>query len=108
MCSQCGAVLVLRHRKRDGEPFIACSGFPKCRFAADFHPVLARLSKRITELERELRSERERWPATPGRPSGDVDRMLKQLIRIAHPDMNDGHPVAEKLTKELNRMRSEL
>lgn len=30
-CPECGCQLIQRHNKK-GEPFIACTGFPKCRY----------------------------------------------------------------------------
>lgn len=38
ICPQCGQRLVERKRRSDGKPFWGCSGFPKCRFAADNPP----------------------------------------------------------------------
>ena len=35
VCPRCGADLVERQRKSDGHTFIACSAFPKCRYARD-------------------------------------------------------------------------
>ena len=31
-CPRCGAALVLRHNRQTGEPVLACSRFPQCRF----------------------------------------------------------------------------
>ncbi len=32
-CPRCGEALVARKRKKDGNEFVGCSGFPKCRYA---------------------------------------------------------------------------
>jgi hypothetical protein len=34
-CPRCGKQLVARKRKKDGQAFIGCSGFPNCRFVKD-------------------------------------------------------------------------
>lgn len=31
-CPRCGRQLVKRERRRDGRPFLGCSGFPRCRY----------------------------------------------------------------------------
>jgi ssDNA-binding Zn-finger/Zn-ribbon topoisomerase 1 len=49
-CPRCGELLVRRTRKRDGNPFLSCSGFPDCKFAEGFDPQVNRLADEITKL----------------------------------------------------------
>jgi hypothetical protein len=34
-CPRCSAPLVRRRRRRDGRPFIGCSGYPRCKYTRD-------------------------------------------------------------------------
>lgn len=38
ICPKCGKRLVQRNRRSDSKPFWGCTGFPKCKFAADNPP----------------------------------------------------------------------
>jgi hypothetical protein len=42
-CPRCGRQLVRRRRRRDGRPFLGCSGYPGCRFIRDAGPPVSTL-----------------------------------------------------------------
>lgn len=33
-CAECGAVLLIKHRRADQEPFWGCSNYPGCKYSA--------------------------------------------------------------------------
>jgi len=35
-CKECGSPMVIKHARRSGKEFLACSAYPKCKNAADF------------------------------------------------------------------------
>ena len=46
-CPLCGKPLTLRSRKSDGEPFMACRGFPRCNFTEAFDLNVGRIEHDI-------------------------------------------------------------
>lgn len=102
--------MALRTRRLDGGPFMSCSGFPNCRFAESYYEALdeAMADWHQRESRRERREpRRERTTVPPDFLA--VDRGLRRLIAIVHPDKNPREgTLAHLLTVEVNRMREEL
>lgn len=81
-CPSCGAGLRVRQRRRDGHQFVACSGYPDCRFTSDLIP-----------------------PSDPFRD--EVSDALRRLIGRWHPDRVQTVS-AHEVTCELNALRDWL
>jgi len=110
ICPHCKKWLVVRHRRNDNQPFVSCSGYPDCRFAANYdeqlqkiHSHISQLQQTIGELRRQLRSQQPRShePASRGRD----DPLFKQLLFTCHPDKWGNNPIAEELTKLIVSLR---
>lgn len=113
-CPKCGAALVRRTRRRDGNPFLSCSGYPACSFAEDYDPhlneiadELEQLKARVRVLERQARGQSA--PRTSSASGIDISRALRDVIAAAHPDRWPGSPeLAHLVAAQLNALRSKL
>ena len=86
-CPVCGKRMVLRTRRKDGNPFAACSGYPRCNFAGDLAEDPAGYV--APDLE---------W----------LEDELKSMILAFHPDLNSEGLDANSVVARLNVMRSML
>lgn len=100
-CPRCGSEIVVRRRRADGERFVSCVDYPRCRWAGDYDARLDELADEIKHLRREARS-----------GAGlDADRELRRLITLAHPDRWHGRPATElahEITIALVALRERL
>ncbi len=75
-CPDCGRAVYKRRRRRDGEPFLGCSGYPSCRWACDYDARVQALAEQVAELQAQ----------------GHVDshgvsaRDIRKVLTWAHPD----------------------
>jgi hypothetical protein len=95
--------------RRDHSPFIGCVGYPQCRYTAPYDEAIQQLAERLARHESGLL-----WrPHTPHLPAdyvarSSVDRALRHLAAVAHPDRWQGHAVAEELTKLVLDLREQV
>ena len=100
-CPRCGSELVVRRRRADEARFVSCSAYPECRWAGDYDGRLHELMAEIDELRRQHRAS----------PHVDLDRELRALIKIAHPDKwqtADAKRLGHELTVALVALRERL
>lgn len=106
-CPKCTRPLVRRTRRRDGNPFLSCSGYPRCDFAEDYDSKLNDLVGEVDELRREVSALRHQ--VVRGGPRAEVDRELRGVITFAHPDRwPDAQDLAHGVTSRLNALREKL
>ncbi len=104
-CPECSAELVIRSNRNDGSRFIACAGFPKCRFSEALDDALEACAARIAALEGELRAERD---STLMMPANAVAKSLRELIALSHPDKWPGNPLAHEVCSRLTDLRARV
>lgn len=90
-CPACGAAVVVRRRLADGETFLACAGYPRCRWTGAHHELEAAIAREVLALRADvdqLRAENEQLRVRPLRAVAvvDVARELRDVIAYAHPD----------------------
>jgi ssDNA-binding Zn-finger/Zn-ribbon topoisomerase 1 len=104
-CPLCSSPLRLRANRRDGDLFVGCSGFPRCRFAEPFDAMTHALAERIVDLEDRLDRA---LVAQPSSPSDVIEKALRSLIVFAHPDRWPDNPLAHEITVRLTALRDEV
>src|SRR5437870_1593916 len=122
-CPHCGAPLVLRQNRQTGVLFTGCSAYPSCAFAEPHDPRVQTLSTGVvravqalatqvvqvqTEAQRQVaqaQAEAQRQVATE---RATLDRTVRQLIALAHPDRWPETPLAHELTVALVALRATL
>jgi hypothetical protein len=108
-CPECGAGLRVRSRHADGERFVSCGDYPRCRWAESIDARSQRLAERVAELEDELADAYltigETKNAKAAAPISVVDRELKALVFRWHPDRHPKPVDSTTLVAELNRVR---
>jgi ssDNA-binding Zn-finger/Zn-ribbon topoisomerase 1 len=108
-CPDCGGQLRVRTRRSDGEPFLSCSRFPRCRCAMSYVEGLAEVHAELSALRLEVRSlkAREVVPAPPG--GEEAIRTLRDLLVRFHPDKRGATvatlEVAQAVGEAFNRLR---
>ena len=110
-CPECGYRLALRHSSRDGQPFLGCTQYPRCRFSARFDDTLQDLADRLARAEAEIEFlRRQRHPVQAADMVGRhvIDRELRRLAAACHPDRWSGSPVAEEATKQVLDLRQRV
>jgi ssDNA-binding Zn-finger/Zn-ribbon topoisomerase 1 len=97
-CPLCRGLLRLRHR-RDGQgSFLGCSQYPTCRFTAEYEPILNDLARRLHAAEARAH--------VPALFSDSLDRALRNLLGLIHPDRWKDHPLATELAKAVVDLRA--
>ena len=120
-CPHCGAPLVLRQNRQTGALFTGCSAYPGCAFTEPHDARVQALSTGLvqavqtlatqvvqaqarrlvaetqTETQRQLAAER-----------ATLERTVRQLIALAHPDRWPDTPLAHDLTVALVALRKML
>lgn len=104
----------LRHRKADGEPFLGCEYFPRCRFVADYDEILQGATQSLRRTIDVQRTHIDRMiskiaalqpPESPSSPSDSLP--LKTVLALCHPDKWGDHPIATEMTKQLLALRDQ-
>src|SRR5438445_7828571 len=120
-CPHCGAPLVLRQNRQTGALFTGCSAYPGCAFTEPHDARVQALSTGLvqavqtlatqvvqaqarrlvaetqTETQRQLAAER-----------ATLERTVRQLIALAHPDRWPDTPLAHEITVALVALRATL
>lgn len=111
-CPCCRAPLMLRQNRQTGALFTGCSAYPRCAFTDPHDPRVQTLSTCVvqavqtlatqvvqvqTEARRQVAAER-----------ATLDRTVRQLIALAHPDRWPDTSLAYELTVALVALRETL
>src|SRR6266446_8258707 len=122
-CPHCGAPLVLRQNRQTGALFTGCSAYPGCAFSEPHDPRVQTLSTGViqavhvlatqvaqvhTEAQRQLAQAQAdaQWQVAAERAT--LERTVRQLIALAHPDRWPDTPLAHELTVALVALRATL
>ena len=107
-CPCCGAPLVLRQNRQTATLFTGCSAYPGCAFAEPHDPRVQTL--RLSNAGgRQVHAEARRQVAHAQADAqrhvaaerATLDRTVRQLIALAHPDRWPDTPLAHELTVAL-------
>ena len=111
-CPCCRAPLVLRQNRRTGALFTGCSAYPGCAFCEPYDPRVQRLSTGVVEAVRTLASQVAQVQAEARQhvaaERATLERTVRQLIALAHPDRWPDTPLAHELTVALVALRETL
>lgn len=122
-CPRCGAPLVLRQNRQTGARFTGCSAYPGCAFAEPHDPRVQALSTavvqavqtlatQVAQMQTEVQRQRAHLQAEVQRQvaaeRATLDRTVRQLIALAHPDRWPETPLAHELTVALVALRETL
>ena len=112
-CPHCGAPLVLRQNRQTGVLFTGCSAYPGCGFAEPHDPRVQTLSAGVVQAVhtlatqvRQVQTEARRQVAQAQADAqrqvaverAILERTVRQLIALAHPDRWPDTPLAHELT----------
>ena len=107
-CPECHERVAVRHRRRDGEPFVGCTGYPLCKWAAPYDAAVQAVAHELAEAQQALEDKH-----TDDTPRARVTaKDLRQLLAWSHPDKHGGadipaHEVAVRVGELLDRVKSE-
>jgi ssDNA-binding Zn-finger/Zn-ribbon topoisomerase 1 len=106
-CPDCDSPLRVRTNRSDGTAFIGCTTFPACRFT---QPLLPALAHRVRQLQDELDDQRALGVVGVDRDLAlrDLDRALRDLAALAHPDRWPDNELAHEVTVRLLALRDAL
>ena len=122
-CPHCGAPLVLRQNRQTGALFTGCSAYPGCAFTEPHDSRVQTLSTGLVQAVQTLATqvgqaqvEARRQVAEAQAESqrqlaaerATLDRTVRQLIALAHPDRWPDTPLAHELTVALVALRKTL
>ena len=111
-CPCCGAPLVLRQNRQRATLFTGCSAYPSCTFAEPHDPRVQTLATQVVEVHAEARRQVAHARADAQRhmaaERATLDRTVRQLIALAHPDRWPDTPLAHELTVALVALRKTL
>ena len=111
-CPCCGAPLVLRQNRQTAALFTGCSAYPSCAFAEPHDPRVQALATQVVEVHAEARRQVAHAQADAQRhlvaERATLDRTVRQLIALAHPDRWPDTPLAHELTVALVALRQTL
>ena len=122
-CPRCGAPLVLRQNRHTSELFTGCSGYPGCGFTEPHDPRVQTLSTGVaravhalatqvaqvqTEAQRQVALALAETQRQVAAERATLDRTVRQLIALAHPDRWPDNPLAHELTVALVALRETL
>ena len=122
-CPYCGAPLVLRQNRQTAALFTGCSAYPGCAFAEPHDPRVQALSvgvahavqtlaTQVAQVQTEARRQVAHAQADAQRhlaaERAILDRTVRQLIALAHPDRWPDTPLAHELTVALVALRQTL
>jgi Topoisomerase DNA binding C4 zinc finger len=122
-CPRCGAPLVLRQNRQTDVLFTGCSAYPGCAFTEPHDPRVQTLSTgvvqavhtlalQVAQAQTEARQQVTQAQADAQRhvaaERATLDRTVRQLIALAHPDRWPDTPLAHELTVALVALRDTL
>ena len=111
-CPHCGAPLVLRQNRRTGALFTGCSAYPGCAFTEPHDARVQTLSTGLVQAVQTLATQVVQVQAATQRQRAaeraTLDRTVRQLIALAHPDRWPDTPLAHELTVALVALRQTL
>jgi GAF domain-containing protein len=118
-CPHCGAPLVLRQNRQTGALFTGCSAYPSCAFtephdarvqtlSTGLVQAVQRLATQVVQAQAEARRQVAEAQAESQRQRAALDRAVRQLIALAHPDRWPDTPLAHELTVALVALRQTL
>ena len=122
-CPHCGAPLVLRQNRQTGALFTGCSAYPGCAFTephdarvqtltTEVVQAVQRLAAQVVEAQAEAQRQVAEAQAASQRQlaaeRATLDRTVRQLIALAHPDRWPDTPLAHELTGALVALRQTL
>ena len=122
-CPCCGAPLVLRQNRQTGVLFTGCRAYPACAFTEPHDPrvqavstgmiqAVQQLAMQVGEVQAEARRQVAQAQADAQQQvvaeRARLDRTVRQLIALAHPDRWPDNPLAHELTVALVALRETL
>ena len=122
-CPRCGAPLVLRQNRQTNVLFTGCSAYPSCLFTEPHDPRVQTLSRgvvqavqtlatQVVQVHTEARHQVAQAQADAQRQlaaeRATLERTVRQLIALAHPDRWPETPLAHELTVALVALRETL
>src|SRR6266581_5587339 len=122
-CPHCGAPLVLRQKRQTGALFTGCTAYPGCAFREPHDPRVQTLSTGVvqavhalatqvvqvqTEARRQVAHAQAETQRQVAAERATLDRTVRQLIALAHPDPWPDNPLAHELTVALVALRETL
>ena len=111
-CPRCGAPLVLRQNRQTATLFTGCSAYPGCSFAEPHDPRVQTLATQVVQVQAEARRQVAHAQADAQRhvaaERATLDRTVRQLIALAHPDRWPDTRLAHELTVALVALRKTL
>ena len=111
-CPHCGAPLVLRQNRQTGALFTGCSAYPGCAFTEPHDSRVQTLSTGMVQAVQTLATQVGQAQAETQRQMAaeraTLDRTVRQLIALAHPDRWPDTPLAHELTVALVALRQTL
>ena len=122
-CPHCGAPLVLRQNRQTGALFTGCSAYPGCAFTEPHDARVQTLSTGLVQAVQTLATQVGQAQAEARRQVAEaqaetqrqlaaeratLDRAVRQLIALAHPDRWPDTPLAHELTVALVALRQTL
>jgi hypothetical protein len=122
-CPHCGAPLVLRQNRQTGALFTGCSAYPGCAFREPHDPRVQTLSTAVvqavqtlatqvvqvqTEAQRQVAHAQAETQRQVAAERATLDRTVRHLIGLAHPDRWPDTALAHELTVALVALRETL
>ena len=111
-CPRCGAPLVLRQNRQSGALFTGCRAYPGCAFSEPHDPRVQTLSTGVVRAVEALATQVAQSQAAAQRHAAaeraSLERRVRQLIALAHPDRWPDTPLAHELTVALVALRETL
>jgi len=111
-CPHCGAPLVLRQNRQTGALFTGGSAYPGCAFTEPHDSRVQTLSTGLVQAVQTLATQVVQAQAESQRQRAaeraTLDRTVRQLIALAHPDRWPDTPLAHELTVALVALRQTL
>ena len=122
-CPHCGAPLVLRQNRQTSALFTGCSAYPGCAFtephdsrvqtlSTGLVQAVQTLATQVVQVQTEARRQVAQAQAAAQREvaaeRATLDRTVRQLIALAHPDRWPDTPLAHELTVALVALRETL
>ena len=111
-CPCCGAPLGLRQNRQTAALFAGCSSYPSCAFAEPHDPRVQTLATQVVQVQTEARRQVAQAQADAQRhvaaERATLDRTVRQLIALVHPDRWPDTLLAHELTVALVALRQTL
>ena len=111
-CPHCGAPLVLRQNRQTGALFTGCSAYPGCAFSEPHDPRVQALRTGVVQAVQTLAAQVGQVQADAQRQvaaeRATLERTVRQLIALIHPDRWLDTPLAHELTVALVALRTTL